>query len=466
MSTKIEKIYDSKNSEIKIIVPIDKKVWKEEQKKAFDRISKKIKIKGYRPGKAPIEVLKKNISDTNVWEEAASKLLNVAVADAAKQIDEKKDVVLDSPTYTIDKVSNDELEITFIYPVFPEMEIKNYDKIKVDFKLPTEKEIKEDAKKHLNDLQSRGTLLLPKEGKDAIIEDGDTIILDFKGFMGDEAFEGGEAKQYELKIGSNSFIPGFEDQLIGKKLGWEGSINVKFPETYYKEEFRNKDAKFEIKIHEIKYNDKQKLTEDFIKSLNIKDVKNEKELVDYLEDLSKREMIEKNRMKFMDDFVQEVIKTNEIPAPRAIVLKELQALMKKFEENLKAQGLSKKDYYDITGYTDDKVKEELKVEANKSVQKSVVYSLLSKQLKIKPTEEDFNRQYQRIGKLYNIDPQIAYQMIKKEQIEPTLINELLIDKLISLSNPSVKIEKEKVTFKPEEIKKNDVKLENNKKEEK
>ena len=86
-------------------------------------------------------------------------------------------------------------------------------------------------------------------------------------------------------------------------------------------------------------------------------------------------MIEKNRMKFMDDFVQEVIKTNEIPAPRAIVLKELQALMKKFEENLKAQGLSKKDYYDITGYTDDKVKEELKVEANKSVQKSVPCSL-------------------------------------------------------------------------------------------
>ncbi len=448
MSTKIEKKYDDKNAELKIIVPIDKKVWKDEQTKAFNKLAKTVKVKGYRAGKVPTEIAKKAISKPQIWEEAISKLLNKAAQDAAKEIDEKKDVILDSPTYMVDKVTDDELEITFLYPIFPDVKLKKYNDYKIKFESPTDKDVKESVEKQINNMLSRGTLLLPKEGADAKVEDGDTIIFDFKGFIGDEAFEGGEAEKYELKIGSGAFIPGFEDQLIGKKLGWEGSIKVKFPNEYFKEELRNKEARFEIKIHEIKYNDKQKLTEEFIKNLNIKDVKTEKELRDYLTDLSKRELNEKNRMNFMNEFVAKVIEDNEIPVPRTIVLKELQALMKKFEDNLKNQGFSKKDYFEVTGYNDEKVKEELMVEANKAVKKSMIYSILAKDLNIKPTEEDFNRQYQRFGKLYGVDPQVAFQMIKKEQLEPAIINELVIDKLITTLNPSIKIEKEKVTFVP------------------
>ena len=106
---------------------------------------------------------------------------------------------------------------------------------------------------------------------------------------------------------------------------------------------------------------------------------------------------------------------------------------------LKNQGFSKKDYFEVTGYNDEKVKEELMVEANKAVKKSMIYSILAKDLNIKLTEEDFNRQYQRFGKLYGVDPQVAFQMIKKEQLEPAIINELVIDKLITTLNPSIKI---------------------------
>lgn len=448
MSSKTTKKYDNKNAELKIVVSIEEKVWKEEQKKSFEKLSKKLKLKGYRAGKVPLEIAKKSISKHQIWEEAISKLLNKAVQDAAKEIDMKKDIVLDSPTYAVEKVTENELEITFIYPIFPEVKFKKYDNYKIKFTEPTEKDIKEAVKKQINDLLSRGTLLLPKEGKDAKVENGDTIIFDFKGFVDDKAFEGGEAEKYELKIGSGTFIPGFEDQLVGKKLGWEGSINVKFPNEYFKEDLRNKTAKFEIKIHEIKYNDKQKLTEDFIKNLNIPDVKTEKELNDYLSSLTKKELIEKERTNFMNEFVTKIVADNEIPVPRTIVLKELQALMKKFEENLKNQGFTKKEYYEVTGYTDEKVKEELMNEAKKAVQKSMIYSIIAKELNIKPTEEDFNRQYQRFGKLYGINPEMAYQMLKKEQIEPALINELVIDKLVTTLNPSIKIEKEKVTFVP------------------
>lgn len=453
MSSKITKSYDEKNSELKIVVPVDKKTWKEEQEKSFEKLAKKIKIKGYRAGKVPKEVAKKYISSGEIWEDAVNKLINVVVKDAVKEIDEKKDIVLDSPTYSVEKITNDELEINFIYPIFPEFKIKDWSKYKIEFKEPTEKEIQESVENQINNLLSRGTLLLPKEGKDAKVEKGDTIIFDFKGFMDGKEFENGSAEKFELKIGSNTFIPGFEDALIGKALGWEGSINVKFPSNYFKEEFRNKDAKFEIKIHEIKYNDKQELTEDFIKSLNIKDVKTKEELNAYLSDLTKREVIEKNREIFINDFIVEVIKDNEIPTPRTIVLRELQALFKKFEENLKNQGFSKKEYFEATGYSDEKVKKELNEEAIRGVKKSFIFSKLSKDLNIKVTDEDFNRQYQKIGKLYNLDPQMAYQMIKKEQIESQILNELLIDKVIQTLNPKVKIEKEKVTFKPKDDKK-------------
>ena len=447
METKIEKIYDEKNSELKIVVPIDKKVWKEEQNKSFNNLTKKLKLKGYRAGKVPLELAKKMISPNQIWEDAISKLLNVAVKDAAKNIDEKKDIILDSPTYSVDKVSNDELEINFIYPIYPDIKIKNWEKIKITFKNPSDNEINESVKNQINDLLSRGTIMIPKEDKNAKVERGDSIIFDFKGFIDGEAFEGGEAEKYELKIGSNAFIPGFEDKLIGKPINWEGSIDVKFPKDYYKEDFRNKDAKFEIKIHEIKTHQKQEMNEEFISSLNIKDVKNEKELNKYLFDLSKKEIIEKKRMEFMNDFLNEVIKENKIPTPRTIVLKELQVLTKKFEENLKNQGFSKKEYFDVTGYNDEKVKSELSIEAEKSIKKSFIYTSLSKELKIKPTDDDFARQYQRIAKLYNIQPDVAAKMIKKEQIEAPLINELLIDKIITTINPDIQFEKEKITFK-------------------
>ncbi len=450
MELKVEKNYDEKNSELKIIVPVEKKLWKEEQNKSFNNLSKKLKVKGYRAGKVPLEIAKKMILPNQIWEDAISRILNIAVKDAAKHIDEKKDIILDSPTYSIEKITNDYLEIIFIYPIYPNIKIKNWEKLNIKFKNPTDKEIKESVNNQINDLLSRGTILLPKENKDDKVERGDLIIFDFKGFLDGEAFEGGEAKKYELKIGSNTFIPGFEDQLIGKNLGWSGSINVKFPKDYYKEEFRDKDAKFEIKIHEIKSHQKQEMNDDFVVSLNIKDVKNKEDLNKYLTDLSKREIIEKRRTEFMNEFLEQIIKENTIPTPRAIVLKELQALSKKFEENLKNQGFSKKDYFDVTGYNDNKVKSELNQEAEKSIKKSFIYTALSKELKIKPTDDDFARQYQRIGKLYNIEPAMAAKMIKKEQIETPLINELLIDKIITTLNPDIKFEKEKITFKLED----------------
>lgn len=452
MSIKLRKEIDKKNAEMKIIVPIEEQVWKKEQEISFNKLAKKTKVPGFRPGKAPINKLKEYISTANIWEDAVSKLLNVAVKEAVKEITDK-DIVLDSPTYAVEKISENELEITFIYPIMPEMEIKNYKDLKIKFNQPTEKEIKEDAEEQIDKLLSRGAILLPREGEGAKVHKNDTITFDFKGFIDGKEFDGGEAEGFTLKIGSKQFIPGFEEQLIDKPLNWSGDIKVKFPSDYYKEDFRDKEAKFEIKIHEIKYEDKPALNEEYIKSLAIQNVTNEEEFNNYMIDLSKRELIEKARMKFIDELMQKVIDENEIPVPRTIALKELQALLKKFKENLKQQKINEKEYFEITGYNEQKVKDELLLEANKSIKKSLLFSYFAKDLNIKPTEEDFERQYQRIAKLYHIASDMVKQMVQKNVIEPQIINELVTDRLIELNNPGVKIEKEKVELPPKKWRK-------------
>lgn len=443
MATKIKREIDKKTAELKITVPISADVWKKEQKLAFDKLAKKVKVPGFRPGKAPEKELRKRVALTNIWEEAIGKLLNVAIIDAAKEIKES-DIVLHRPTYVIDKVTEEELEITYIYPVFPELKIKNYKNLKVQFKEATKKDIETDVEQQIDKMLLRGSLLLPKEGENAKVEKGDTITFDFKGFIKDKAFDGGEAEGYELLIGSNTFIPGFEDQLIGKSLGWKGNINVKFPANYYKEDFQNQDARFEIKISEIKYNDKPKLDEQFIKSLNIPNVTNKEELNKYLFSLSEKELAEKARINFMDELLIKVIDENEIPVPRVIALEEMNNLLKKFRENLKQQDISEKEYYEVTGYNEQKVKDELLTEATKTVKKSLLETFFIKDLDIKATDEDYLRQYQRMAKLYNIDGKEIQKMIKKEIIEPQIIKELMIDKLIVANNPKVKIKKEKV----------------------
>lgn len=443
MNTKITKNIDSKTSELKIKVSLDKQDWKNEQKKAYNKLSKKVKVPGFRPGKAPEQDLKKYVSTPKIWEEAISKLLNELIKDAASKIT-KDDLILDSPTYSVDKITEDELEITYIYPTFVETKLKDYKNLKIKYEEITEKRIKEASKKELDSMLQKGSVLIPKSGKDAKVEKHNVINFDFKGYLGDKPFEGGEAKNYELEIGSGLFIPGFEEKLIGKTLGWEGDIEVSFPKDYFNDDLKGKKTRFEIKINEIKERDLPKLDDSYVKSLGIKDVKNKSDLDAYLDKVSKMDLEEKERTKFMNDFIDKLIFDNDIIIPNTIIQKEQQKLLKNFEQQLKSQKLSKKDYFEITKYNDEKLNNELKSEAEKSIKKSFIYWQLFKDLKIQPTEEDYNRQYSRISRLYNIDLETIKSMVKKENIEDKIKEELLTDKLIELNNPGIKIKKEVV----------------------
>ncbi|MGL5204675.1 MAG: trigger factor [Metamycoplasmataceae bacterium] len=429
-----KKTIDNKTSEMRISVTIPKEDWKNSQSKAFETLAKNINIKGFRKGKVPLTKAKELIDQSQIWEKAILSLLDKYVVIASKEIKDDE-IILDHPTYTVEKVTSDELEIIFVYPLFPEFKLKDYKKTGIILdKEDSEEKLKKDVLEQEKNLLSKTAVLLPKEGKDAKIEKGDTIVFDFKGFVNKKAFEGGEAEDFELKVGSGNFIPGFEEKMIGLKLG-KNSIKVTFPKDYHVKELANKNSEFKLNIKEIKAFDLPELDEEFVKNLNIKDVKNKKDLRKYLLDLTKRENLEKARIKFKNEIFSRLLSQNEIPVPNTLMLKEVQMLSKKLDESLKKQGITKKEYLELTKMTNNDVTKELTVEAEKNIKTSLLFAHLAKIEKIVASEKDFEKQYERLAKVYNIeDVNMIKNMLPKEKIEPQITNDLVIDMLIKYNS--------------------------------
>ncbi len=429
------KTIDKKTSEMRIVIPVPQDEWKKSQTKAFGLIAKDLSIKGFRKGKVPLIKAKEYISEGQIWEKAIVSLLDKYVVIASKEITDDE-IILDNPTYTVDKVSNDELEIIYIYPLFPDFKLKDYKKLGISLDaLESDAKLKKSVTEQENKLLSKTAVLLPKKGKDIKIEKGDTIIFDFKGFDDGEAFEGGEAEDFEFKVGSGNFIPGFEDELMGLSLGHEGSIYVTFPKDYHVKELANKKVEFKINIKEIKVLDLPKLDADFIKTLNMKGVETPKQLNDYLLDLTKRENLEKSRIKFKNEVFSRLLDQNEIPVPKTLMLKEVQTLMKRFDENLKKQGMSKKEYLEMSQLTGEDITKELTVEAEKNIATSLLYAHLAKEEKLEAKDADYQEHYEKLAKLYNIeDIKMIEGMLPKEKLEPQIVNDLVIDMLIKYNN--------------------------------
>ncbi len=430
----ITKNIDKNTSEMRITIPVPQQEWKEKQTKAFSILAKDLSIKGFRKGKVPLSKAKEFISEASIWEKAIHTLLDKYVAIASKEIS-NDEIILDHPTYAVDKVNNDELDIIFIYPLFPDFKLKDYKKLGIFLSKKSDVEVKKDVEEQEKKLLSKTAVLLPKENKNSKIEKNDTIIFDFEGFINGEPFEGGQANDFELKVGTGSFIPGFEDKLIGLKLGYKGSIDVVFPKDYYVKDLAGKKSEFKIEIKSIKSLDLPKLDEEFVESLNIKDVKTPKELNKYLVDLTKRENLEKSRIEFKNTVFTKLIEENEIPIPKTLVLKELQNLLKKFETNLKKQGFSKKEYFEMTKLSDGDITKELTLEAGKNIKTSLIFAYLAKIEKIEVKDKDYDQQYEKLAKLYNVeDIEMLHKMLPKEQIEAQITNDLVLDMLIKFNN--------------------------------
>lgn len=386
--------------------------WKEFEPKideAYKKIRSKFNIPGFRKGKVPKMIIEQNYGVQVFYDEAINIMLQEIYPKALEELDLK---VVDQPDVDVkDFKENENINFTFEVEVVPEFELPNFEEIEVeDIKDEFDKEVVTNEIERLRNENARYTIIEDRKTKK-----GDIVKLDFKGYVNNEAFQGGEANDYELEIGSNSFIPGFEDQLVDRAIGEEFDVNVKFPEEYHAEDLKGKDAKFICTINEIKVKELPELDDNFASDVSEFDT-----LKEFKADLRKKlkaqfnEMIDAQRENKVLD---KVIEETKFDVPNRMIEDEVENELRNFQYRLQAQGLNYEDYKKYTGNTDDEIKETFKEPAEKRVKLGLILEKYAKENKIKATKRDYDKELDKLAEMYKTEDKEEF---KKKMSEGSL----------------------------------------------
>ncbi|QNM93415.1 trigger factor [Mycoplasma sp. Pen4] len=379
---KIKHTVNNEKAELTVSYLVEKEVFDKKLEENLEALAKNVKIKGYRAGTAPIEKRKQAVNPDKLFEVTARYFNDIHSKDIFEYIKNEKIEISSYPFVSFDlKEEGFMIEFKFIIqPKFDEADMSKFTYEYKDIKA-TEKDI-EDAIKELE--TNLSTELEIKEGTTL---EGDKVIIDFKGFIDDEAFEGGEAKGYALTLGSKTFINGFEDQLVNKEIGWEGDVVVTFPQDYFVKEYRGKEAVFQVKINSVRRANPVKLTDEVIKGFNDPKISSVEEFKATLaENIKVRKFIE-NNVEFYTSVVDQLIE-NANPVVHEKLLEPFKAESKKqFENSLKQYGIKKQEYLHLIKSTEDDLDKEFEKEALKQVLKMEAHKFLTRTFKVEATED-------------------------------------------------------------------------------
>ena len=376
--------------------------WSEAVDKVFLEKQKTVKVDGFRQGKVPRNIYEKKFGKESLYLDAANDVLQLAYVKALG--DSNLEPVV-QPSVDIKSIGEDGVEFVFKVITKPEVTVKKYKGLKIK---PEKVKVTEEEINHeLGHLLERYTELVTKEkGK---VEDGNVAIIDFEGFKDGVAFDGGKGENYSLEIGSHTFIPGFEEQVIGMKAGEEKDLNLKFPEDYGVADLAGKDVVFKVKVNEIKEKIQRELDEDFFEDLGMEGIDSEEKLRAEIKASiqAQKEMEAEN--KYVDTLLEEVSKNVEVDIPEEMVEEEQDRLMHRFEEQMKMQGISLDIYYQFTGSTE----KDLRSQMEKEAYNNVLFRLMLEEIMIKEevqvTLEEAEKEADELAK--------KYQMKKEEFLE-------------------------------------------------
>ena len=381
--------------EIKITIDGDE--WVKALDKAFDKKNKEVTIAGFRKGKAPRNVYEKKYGKESLFFDASDFVIQDAYMKALTQLGDES-VPVAQPKVDITNISDEKIEFKFTFITKPDVNVKKYKGLKV-----TKEKVsvtKEEIDHEISHILERYSDLVVKEN--CSVEKGKVAIIDYERFKDGEKFEGGKGENYELEIGSNTFIPGFEDQLIGMKASEEKDINVTFPEDYPAEELKGKEVVFKVKVNEIKEKTKRELDKELFEDLGMEGV-NSKETLE--EEIKKnieaqKEMDAEN--KYVDKLLEEVGKNTEVDIPEEMVEEEVDRLIHRFEEQIKMQGISLELYYQFTKTTEKDLRNQLEKEAYSHVLYRLMLEEISKLEKLEVTDEEASAEASKLAEKYNM----------------------------------------------------------------
>lgn len=376
-------------------IKIEGEEWEKAQYEAFKKRNKNAKIAGFRPGKAPKDVFIKHYGKESLYFDAADALLNVAYT---KMLEKEKVIPVVEPKVDIKSINETGIEYIFTVITKPEVKIKKYKDLGV--KKEAVKVTKDEIDHEIEHLLDRYTELVTKEkGK---VENGNVAVIDFEGFKDGKAFEGGKGENYSLEIGSNTFIPGFEDQLIGMKAGEEKDINVTFPEDYGEKSLAGAPVVFKVKVNEIKEKQKRELDKDFFLDLAMDGVDSKETLESSIKDTIKAHKEADAENKYVDDLLAKIGENTEVEIPEEMIDDEIHRLIHRFEDQLRMQGISLDLYYEFTKTTHEDLHKQMEGEAKKNVLYRLILEELVKLEKVEVTLEDGEAEADKLAAKYNM----------------------------------------------------------------
>ncbi|MEH6940992.1 trigger factor [Bacillus sp. JJ722] len=363
---------------------------------AFKKVVKQINVPGFRKGKMPRQMFEQRFGVESLYQDALDFILPEAYASAVAEagIDP-----VDRPEIDVENMAKGEtLVFKATVTVKPEVKLGEYKGLKVE--AVSAEVTEEDVNNELAKMQQRFAELVVKE--EGAAENGDTVVIDFEGFVDGEAFEGGKAENYSLELGSNSFIPGFEEQVVGLEAGQEKDVEVSFPEEYHAAELAGKPAVFKIKLHEIKTKQLPELDDEFAK-----DADEEVETLAALKEKTQKNLEESKKHEaehaVRDSVLEQASENAEIDVPEVMIETEVDRMVQEFEQRLSMQGMNLELYFQFSGQDEAALKGQMKEEAEKRVRVNLVLEAIVNAENIEVTEEDVNAEIEKMAEMYNME---------------------------------------------------------------
>ena len=375
-------------------VKISKEKFEDAIDKAFDKKKGKIKIDGFREGKVPKDVYFKKVGKESLYMDA----LDILLPDAYDEVMKKYKPIIE-PKVDIKSIGEDGVEFLFTITTMPTVEISKYKGLNI--KKSKVEVSNEEIEHEMGHLLERFTELAIKDsGK---VESGNVAVIDFEGFKDGVAFEGGKGENYSLEIGSNTFIPGFEDQVIGMEKGEEKDIVVTFPEDYHAEDLKGAEVTFKVKVHEIKEKQARELDNEFFEDLGLEGVNDEKTLK---EEIKKNIEAAKEREvedKFVDEILAAVAKNTKVDVPEELIEDEIHHMIHNFEDQIKMQGLSLEVFYEMTKSSEEDLKNQMREEAEKHVLYRIILEKVKELEKVDVSVKEAEKEAEELAKKYNVE---------------------------------------------------------------
>ncbi|MBQ2971891.1 MAG: trigger factor [Ruminococcus sp.] len=409
-----------------LTIAVEKEAFQAAIAKVYKKQVKNINVPGFRKGKAPRNIIEKMYGADVFYDDAMQECYPEALDAAATEAELK---VVAVTNVEVEEVNADGFTFKAVCIVEPEIEIKDYKGIEIEKK--STEVTDELVNEEIDRVRERNSRMVTVEDRAA--QNGDTTVIDFEGFVDGVAFEGGKAENFNLELGSGSFIPGFEEQIVGHKADEEFTIDVKFPEEYHSDELKGKDAQFKITLHEIKVKELPEVDDEFVKDVSDKDT-----LDEYKEELKENiaKRLESEADKDIDDqLVVKLLEKVEGEIPEVMFENESNNMIREMDMRLRSQGMDFNTYMQYTGMNPESVKEMYLPEATKRVKMRLALEKIAKLENITPTEDELKAEYDKLAEAYQMD----VEQVKVAIPADALSTDLAVEQAMKLVKDNAKI---------------------------